>query len=463
MARGTEVEDTPQSPKAYWIVLLLVLALVQGLVYAFVIPPWQAPDETGHFEYAWLVAHLGRLPHRGDVSPAFERELLGSLYEWRYGEYIGRPLPEGMPARLDDLPMEIFARRSRTVQSGRFSLSYLWQALFLLPVQSQDLTGQLYAARLSSVLINVAIVWLAYRTFLELVPRRSELVLAMTAVVVLLPQHLFINAMVGDGPLAQLMAAMVLYGWARTFRRGANVWAALGIVLGTVLAVGTKATTFFLVPLNGGLAIWWLVRNRRSLRVWQAVTLISVGLALLAAAAWLAFVSYTGSRSWPGVSGLISPENIVWVDSQGLSVGQALLLSHDSFWANFGWMSLPVSGRWYGALLLLSGLAVAGWFFCRRGRNLYPRWAVGLMAGAFLTALAVFVLGALLLTRSEYFQFQGRYLFPVVVPFAFLLVGGWAQLLPARKRTVILGLAVGLLAFFDIWSILVYIVPYYYA
>ena len=44
MARGTEVEDTPQSPKAYWIVLLLVLALVQGLVYAFVIPPWQAPD-----------------------------------------------------------------------------------------------------------------------------------------------------------------------------------------------------------------------------------------------------------------------------------------------------------------------------------------------------------------------------------------------------------------------------------
>jgi hypothetical protein len=152
----------------------------------------------------------------------------------------------------------------------------------------------------------------------------------------------------------------------------------------------------------------------------------------------------------------------MWVDSRGLSIGEALLLSYDSFWANFGWMNVPVSGRWYGALLLLGGLALTGWLLGRRSRDLFPRWAVGLMAGAFLIAVAVFVLAALLLTSSGYFQFQGRYLFPVIVPFAFLQVGGWAQLVSAQKRTVLLGLAVGQLAFFDIWSILVYIVPYYY-
>jgi hypothetical protein len=439
------------------------LTLVQGLVYAFVIPPWQAPDETGHLEYAWLVANLGRLPHRDDVSPAFEQELVGSLYEWRYGDYIGRPLPDGMPARLEDLPQEIFAKRSRTVLNERFSLSYLWQALFLLPVRSQDLTWQLYAARLSSVLINVAIVWLAYKTFVKLVPRQQGPILTMTAVVVLLPQHTFINSTAGDGPLAELMAGVVLYGWARTFRQGANVWAVLGIVLGTMLAVGTKATTFFLVPLNAGLAVWWLVSSWPRLRLWQIVASISIGLALLAGATWFWLSISPGSNFLQDLSELFSSDNVVWVDSRGLSVGEALLLSHDSFWANFGWMNVPVSGRWYGALLLLSGLAGAGWLFGRTSRDLCPRWAVGLMAGAFFTAVSVFVLGPILLTSSGYFQFQGRYLFPVIVPFAFLQVGGWAQLVSAQKRTVLLGLAVGLLVFFDIWSIIVYIVPYFYA
>jgi hypothetical protein len=438
------------------------LTLVQGLLYAFVIPPWQAPDETGHFEYAWLVADLGRLPHREDVSPAFEQELLGSLYEWRYGDYIGRPLPEGMPARLDDLPQEIFAKRSRTVLTERFSLSYLWQALFLLPVRSQDLTWQLYAARLSSVLINVVIVWLAYKIFAELAPQQPGLVLAMTAVVVLLPQHTFINGMVGDGPLAELMAGVVFYGWALIFRRGANMWTILAILLGTVLAAGTKATAYFLIPLNAGLAIWWLVRRRRRLRLWEILALICVGLALLAGVAWFWLEFSSGSGALQDVARFISPESIVWTDSRGLSVGQALLSSHDSFWANFGWMNVPVSGRWYGALLLLSGLALTGWLVGQRSRELFPRWAVGLMAGVFFTALAVFVLGPIFLTSSGYYQFQGRYLFPVTVPAAFLLVAGWAQLMPAGRRTVLLGLVVALLAFFDLWSILVYIVPYYY-
>jgi hypothetical protein len=125
-------------------------------------------------------------------------------------------------------------------------------------------------------------------------------------------------------------------------------------------------------------------------------------------------------------------------------------------------MNVPVSGRWYGALLLLSGLALIGWLLGRRSRDLFPRWAVGLMIAAFFTAVAVFVSVAILWTSSEYYQFQGRYLFPVVVPFAFLLVGGWTHLVPPQKRRLLLGLAVGLLAFIDIWSILVYIVPYYY-
>jgi hypothetical protein len=141
-----------QFPKRRFLGVLLALAFMQALLYALVIPPWQAPDETGHFEYARLIAELGHLPSSKDISPTFERELVSSLYEWRYGEFIGRPLLEQMPVRMHELPIYIFARRSRTILGRRFSLAYLWQALFLMPLRHQDMLMQLYVARLSQPL-----------------------------------------------------------------------------------------------------------------------------------------------------------------------------------------------------------------------------------------------------------------------------------------------------------------------
>lgn len=443
--------------------LLLVLTLIRGLIYAVVPPPWQAPDETGHFEHAWLMALLGRVPTREDISPAFERELMASLYEWRYGELIGRPLPEGMPDRMRDLPATVFARNSRTVLSGRFSLSYLWPAPFLHPLRFQDLTLQLFVARLSSVLLNIGIVWLAYRTFSELVLSRSYLIWSMTAVVVFLPQHTFINSTVGDGPLAELMACLVLYCWARLFRRGVTAWTVSGIAVGTLIAIWSKATAAFLIPLDFGLALWWLFRQPR--RTWQHAAFVCVGVGLLGLAVllWDYHQSPLGSRTLSMFWESSPVQEWLWVDARGLAFGEALLLSHDSFWANFGWMSVPVSPRWYGAILLLTLLAVVGWLLGGKDQEDFPPWGVIMMGGSFLMAVTIFIWKGLLAPSSAYYQFQGRYLFPVVIPVAFLLIGGWMQLIPPGRRQILIMSAVMLFAMFDAWAIMGYIVPYFYS
>ena len=89
--------------KRGWLVLFLSLTLVRGLLYAFLVLPWQAPDENGHFEHIWLITRLGRLPAREDASPTFEREMMGSFYEWDFDQFaLGYPFPARMPARLDD-------------------------------------------------------------------------------------------------------------------------------------------------------------------------------------------------------------------------------------------------------------------------------------------------------------------------------------------------------------------------
>jgi hypothetical protein len=450
--------------------LLLILTLMRGLLYAAVVPPWQGPDETGHFEYAWLIAHYGRLPTREDISPAFEQELLASLYEWRYGEFIGRPLPEGMPARMAELPIEIHARRSRTIQQERFSLSYLWQALFLLPLRFHDLTSQLLVARLSSVLLSVVIVWLAFATFSDLVLSGLLLICAMTAVVVFLPQHTFINSMVGDGTLAELMTCLVLFCWVRLFRRGPSVWRVTGILLGTLAGIWTKTTAMFLIPLNGVLALWWFFRQPRQTRTGRYVAFACIGAAVLGVGlwSWSLLASPSRSRTLGAILESLSADGWLFVDARGITFGEALLLSHDSFWAYFGWMALPVGPKWYGALLLLTLVAALGWLFWARDqksdatRHDFPSWAPKMMGVALLIALAAFIWVALLSQSAGFYQFQGRYLFPVVVPFAFLLIGGWTSIIPSRRRRILIGAVVVFLVLFDAWSVMRYVVPYFY-
>jgi len=446
-----------------WLLLLLGLTLVRGLLYAAVIPPWQAPDETGHFEYTWTIAHHGALPTSADASPSFEQELLSSLYAWRYGEHIGHALPEAMPDRFDALPASIHAQRSRTLRSGRFSLAYVWAALFLLPVRQQALVTQLYFARFASVVLSVGIVWLAFKIFSALLPSAPRLVLLMTGVVVFLPQHTFINSTVGEGPLAELLACWVLWCWIRIFRQRHSLGAWGGIVLGTLLGIWSKSTAVFLLPLDLGLAIWWLVRQDGKFWTRRVLFFSVVGAGVLAVGLQVWGRSQLGTvvlkRLMDGIHGLRTLD-LLWVDVRGITFGEALLGTHESFWANFGWMMLPVNGRWYGGLTLLVCLSLMGWLWGRSQKRL-PPWALGILGGALVLASGVFVWVSLL-GKQLYYQPQGRYLFPVLVPYAFLLVGGLARLFAPRLRGPVLAfLGLGLV-FFDTWCLAAYIFPYFY-
>jgi hypothetical protein len=412
--------------------LLLALALVRGLIYAAVTPPWQSPDETGHFEYAWLIAHLGRLPTSQDISPSFEGDLLDSLYEWRYGQVIGRPLPEQMPARIDDLPEGTFIRRSRTVLHERISSAYVWMALFIWPARGRDLLVQLYAARLASVVLGLGIVWMAWRIFQEALPRQGWLVVAMTAFVVFLPQHTFINASAGDGTLAALAACVVIFGWLRLFRGPVRPTDVILVLGGTLVGLSAKGTALFLVPFDLlALALLALARpqSRSGLGRWGYLALGLVLAVLLAGIAWLTPFGYRvwrlARRWWD------TPE--IHLAGGDITFGEALVQTYDSFWAQFGWMSVRAQDGWYVGVYILTGLAVVGWILPRPGRWPAPAYAKRVLGIALLMAIAV-LLASLLFTSSGLSFSQGRYLFPVIAPVAFFLVGGWARWVPEHGR-----------------------------
>ncbi len=212
-------------------------------------------------------------------------------------------------------------------------------------------------ARFSSVLLNLGIVWLAFRIFCEIMPARRKIAFAMALVVVLMPQHTFINSTVGDGPLAEFMACAVLYGWVRLFRTGARCCRdPRDCLRARCSAVLSKATAIFLVPLDAGLALWWLLRQRR--QRWSRRRLAYLGIGVAGGGRRRMGLERPFCRRGltlgvdPGRGCL--PPSWLMVDARGITFGQALLASHDSFWAYFGWMAVPVSPRWYGAILLLT-------------------------------------------------------------------------------------------------------------
>ena len=70
---------------------ILFLALVNGLLYVFIVPPWQHYDEPNHFEYVWLLADRSERPKPGDYDTGMRRDVARSMIEHKFYDGWGTP------------------------------------------------------------------------------------------------------------------------------------------------------------------------------------------------------------------------------------------------------------------------------------------------------------------------------------------------------------------------------------
>jgi hypothetical protein len=341
----------------------------------------------------------------------------------------------------------------------RFSPAYLWQALFIWPFRHQDLVLQLYAARFSSVMLNVVIVWLAWCIFAEVTPPSSVWAVAMTAFVVFLPQHTFINTSVNEGPLAELCASAALYGWLRLFRR--VHWSSIAAVLGgTAIGLWTKNTAAFLLPFDALMLTLFAARQyletTRSKRLKYTILLI-------------ALIALLGSVALQAPSGRMTQALLqqwwtapqLYLGNGQTSLGQALWQSFDSFWARFGLMSVQAGPAWHLLTYILTLLAIEGWAFPRLSLRFKSVQSTRVLGIALLSAVTVWLVFMLIVPYGLAY-YQGRYLFPAVVPVAFFLVGGWARWTPVRWQSYFAPGVVVLLASMDAAAFCLALLPYFY-
>ena len=223
--------------------LLLAIALVQGLLYSTVVPLWQAPDEAGHFEAVRLLSDEGRVRARGERSLPLQREIIGSLTRADFWRFTGQTPPESLPIAFADDP---FLQKAGS-QIGRQPITYYVIPALLVRLLS-DLDAQVRLARWYSVVLSALAVWVAARTGHMLFAGEPLLAVGIPILLALGPMPAFMGSVINNDSLANLSSGLVWWAAAVILLRGWHIRRGVALLLALALALASKRTTLFLLP-----------------------------------------------------------------------------------------------------------------------------------------------------------------------------------------------------------------------
>lgn len=411
--------------RSRWIALIAALALVRGLVWSAVLPPWYGPDEISHFDYVQVLALTGRAPGYAaarDDGLDVPAELRCSGVRMGFlinGPFLAHPQLWGArpvcPLTVGDerLP-EVATTPSANYAPLYYSLGVpFWYLAAGSTVEQRD-----HAVRLLSVLLGVAAAVFALLAAWEAFSGRLGPALTAALVFALQPMSAQQFAVVNNDSL--LLALAAAFFW-RLFRavRGSLSPAGAAVLGGLAgLAFVAKPQGAFLVaglaiPLGRVLAARGFGSAMRTGAA--AALLFALPPAVVAAGALATHGTVSAPLVGPPDPGHHSLRDYAALMS-GSMLSRPYWLLIISAWGEFGWLTARLPRVFYWGAVLVSALALAGAALDRRP----------VIVTAALTALAggVATLGIEAMTFRSLgaLPLQGRSFLFLLVPAAVLAV-----------------------------------------
>ncbi|WP_169239296.1 hypothetical protein [Candidatus Roseilinea sp. NK_OTU-006] len=301
---------TPRA-RALVVGLFFLAAFLHANLWGAIIPLWQIPDEAAHYEYVRLLVKLGRPPTPADADPELQAQMLRSMWENRYWEYLGFRRPEQPPKRIlpggwtsggaipdtaviDDAYVYAFSQLQNSTPAYYAMLAPVQALVVHWPIDDQ-----LRALRLASRVIFALGVVFIVLTAGEVMGWRIWPVLGAGAFAVLQPMFVYIGSGVNNDNGVMLFASAAAWQLAAGWRRG-YPWRRVALIAALIaLAVLAKRTGVFLVawaPLV--LGAWWLRRRAPATRRRVLLAAGALGVSVLALAGALYFVPGPVPANW---------------------------------------------------------------------------------------------------------------------------------------------------------------------
>ncbi|GIV79412.1 MAG: hypothetical protein KatS3mg050_3806 [Litorilinea sp.] len=240
----------------------LLLALVHGLLYSLLNPPWFAPDEPSHFEYARLLYEQGRVPVAADISAPLQQEILASMYTFDFWRLNGMETPAHAPVAFGwGLSGDWEGIPPTFVVDGQFlwyfpqvgnepPLYYVWAwPAFIATLSQGSILWQHYGVRWLSLLLYVACVGLALEGARLLFQHDSDIWWAVAALVLFQPMLTYMGTAINNDVAAVLVATAWFVVAARLWVQGWHRQRGVLLLILTLGAIWVKKTSLFLIPL----------------------------------------------------------------------------------------------------------------------------------------------------------------------------------------------------------------------
>jgi len=420
--------------------LLLAAFVAVSLIYIWLVPPFEGPDEPEHFGYVtWLAQGKGFPPQGDDAwsTPVRQEASQPPFY------YVVASLPARLIAQEN--PVAVFRPNPYFPSNAPGTVADNKNIAIHYPGDTAPLQGgwlALYLARGVSLLLGIGLIVCVYGLGRQIYPETRSFALAAAALTAVTPQTLFMSGLVSNDMAAAATGALTLWFLATLVRRGPSGW--LGLALGAAygLAILSKTSSLVLiVPISVAFAWLWWQRVHPSRSLIRAI--VGSAIAALIVGGWWYIRSWILYGTPLGLSAHYQAPWSVASVGQRIKPAAAWREVFDSFWAAFGWGNIKYPWWVYALLGVLVLVAVAGlvaaarrWWRSDREERTRP---------VLLSLLAMTVLClalALEIWMRQVTAPHGRLLFPALAAITVLLVAGWHALHP---RLVALSIGIVLL------------------
>jgi 4-amino-4-deoxy-L-arabinose transferase-like glycosyltransferase len=420
--------------------------IAKAALYLVTVPPWQAPDETLHFEAAELrrAAGLGAGRLRADLY--LEEEIVTSLSHHDYWRLTGQTEPDPPPRTLGS-----------SLLGHALPLYYNVVALAFKLTPAGGLLGHLYIGRLVSVFCGALAIVLTALAARRLFPKDASIPVGAAAAVAFLPQVGYMAGVLSPDTLVLLLSSAACLLGVAAIRGTPRLSSFALIALTAVLCLLTKRNVYFLVPLLAASPLLSKAGSRRLKVLWWLLS-IAAAAALLAVGPIRSAAARTLHQAGMHLN-MVEESSPGWWGRAGLTLYRSSL-------ASLGWLRFHAPWGWYRAAAVVLVIAMLGvsrtivrWSG-KAGESRATRSAP-LAWLALVVCMSALQVGLGFGLSGEELP-QGRHLFPAVPALCILLAFGLREALPGKGGRVLIVAAAAFLLAFDVWVLWRVAVPGFY-